>query len=867
VLLQAPTVTPGSCVLVSANSIGAVAIISVASFGIVDTLDFESFGWEMSHRLRKLNQPLLAIHAAMVVVQLSVAAFFRSSDAAVAIIVLSILVSACLCSLLLVWSLRLTWSSEPMRHMVDAILCRTSRRPAHDLRWIVVLIRWIILLVVSIGEVTLVVIFFVASASHVDACPAFYRDLSLHPARERWPCLSDTTESLSNLSLSMFSNQSIWLLSVSIYVVATIAYLFASQANMASNRERAAVVEAQKLQEVLRYVSHEARSPLGGAILSLSLLNTAINHDDTDDATALVTELVASVDSTRLLLDDLLQFESSSGTKSQEGSRHTRSWLPLESPAIKRLRTSFMRSCEAEFIDLDFRIGQPDFISLAAPQFRCVRECLWGEKRAPQLAPQAAEALITSCASSARSHETALRQSKGSFPEWTGWEVYADMDAIVSVIQNAMTNSVKHVRGDGSARIEVSLWFERAEWAIPASERPSQPKSHPVLRPPEEVEQVHRKSSAGLYPIQRGGSKGAHLEEEIRRTSTSEAPSPSATSSALSIESGYVFILVLDNGEGIPEESLTERRLFKPFRMLRATDGALRMGSSGLGLSIVKTIVTEQFHGEVGIAAREGEGALFFAKIPVWGRPFSVALSSGKSVSGLMLGPRPASSRWRASLSFADDLSSSPTRHFAETSQAKPLALVVDDERVNRTLMARVLRRWGLDVIEVPDGLECTNILRALCGLELFDPHRRHDLSIAGAISPCSARASLAVTEEELPVMAKSKPCQMIEWQSQTVRWPSIITLDVRMPRMDGFEVLRQLRLLQQHLGNPVAARKLAKIKVISVTGNAVKDDATRLLELGAKAVLTKPVDLSELFQHVSQSTAPSTLRGRANIE
>src|SRR5256884_8314123 len=70
---------------------------------------------------------------------------------------------------------------------------------------------------------------------------------------------------------------------------------------------------------------------------------------------------------------------------------------------------------------------------------------------------------------------------------------------------------------------------------------------------------------------------------------------------------------------------------------------------------------------------------------------------------------------------------------------------------------------------------------------------------------------------------------------------PDVILLDVMMPRMDGFEVCRQLK----------ANRRTADIPVVMVT--ALSDVANRLrgLEAGADEFLTKPVNDTALFARV----------------
>ncbi len=66
---------------------------------------------------------------------------------------------------------------------------------------------------------------------------------------------------------------------------------------------------------------------------------------------------------------------------------------------------------------------------------------------------------------------------------------------------------------------------------------------------------------------------------------------------------------------------------------------------------------------------------------------------------------------------------------------------------------------------------------------------------------------------------------------------PDVITLDVVMPRLDGFQTLARLRA---HEGT-------ASIPVVLVTGRALAADRARGEALGADAYLTKPFEPAEL--------------------
>ena len=72
---------------------------------------------------------------------------------------------------------------------------------------------------------------------------------------------------------------------------------------------------------------------------------------------------------------------------------------------------------------------------------------------------------------------------------------------------------------------------------------------------------------------------------------------------------------------------------------------------------------------------------------------------------------------------------------------------------------------------------------------------------------------------------------------------PDVITLDVMMPRLDGWVTATQLR------NNP----ETAGIKVVLITARAQEDDRTRGARVGADAYLTKPFDPNEMIRVVRE--------------
>src|SRR5271169_1823866 len=72
---------------------------------------------------------------------------------------------------------------------------------------------------------------------------------------------------------------------------------------------------------------------------------------------------------------------------------------------------------------------------------------------------------------------------------------------------------------------------------------------------------------------------------------------------------------------------------------------------------------------------------------------------------------------------------------------------------------------------------------------------------------------------------------------------PDVITLDVMMPRLDGWVTATQLRR------NPATAN----IKVVLITARAQEDDRDRGRQIGVDAYLTKPFDPAEMIRVVRE--------------
>jgi CheY-like chemotaxis protein len=78
---------------------------------------------------------------------------------------------------------------------------------------------------------------------------------------------------------------------------------------------------------------------------------------------------------------------------------------------------------------------------------------------------------------------------------------------------------------------------------------------------------------------------------------------------------------------------------------------------------------------------------------------------------------------------------------------------------------------------------------------------------------------------------------------------PDVITLDVMMPRLDGWVTATQLRR------NPLTSA----IRVVLITARAQEDDRDRGRQVGADAYLTKPFDPAEMIRVVRELAGASS--------
>ncbi|MGH7075210.1 MAG: response regulator [Stellaceae bacterium] len=81
------------------------------------------------------------------------------------------------------------------------------------------------------------------------------------------------------------------------------------------------------------------------------------------------------------------------------------------------------------------------------------------------------------------------------------------------------------------------------------------------------------------------------------------------------------------------------------------------------------------------------------------------------------------------------------------------------------------------------------------------------------------------------------------DYATRTNGNPRIILLDLKMPKMDGIDVLRALK----------ADAKTRAVPVVMLTSSNEEDDIVRSYDLGVNSYIVKPVDFEKFVDEVSK--------------
>lgn len=78
-----------------------------------------------------------------------------------------------------------------------------------------------------------------------------------------------------------------------------------------------------------------------------------------------------------------------------------------------------------------------------------------------------------------------------------------------------------------------------------------------------------------------------------------------------------------------------------------------------------------------------------------------------------------------------------------------------------------------------------------------------------------------------------------------TTHNPSVILMDIRMPRMDGFECCSRIKSI----------RSRANIPIIFISGSHDINDQQKAMDVGASAYITKPINPDVLINTLNENS------------
>ncbi|MDB4943308.1 MAG: sensory box histidine kinase/response regulator [Labilithrix sp.] len=226
----------------------------------------------------------------------------------------------------------------------------------------------------------------------------------------------------------------------------------------------------------------------------------------------------------------------------------------------------------------------------------------------------------------------------------------------------------------------------------------------------------------------------------------------------LSAEGETLVARIEDTGSGIPADQLPF--IFEKFRQVDGSPSR-RVGGTGLGLAIVRE-VAQVLSGTVNVTSTLGRGSTFEVRLP-----------------GALGGPALAPVKQAAA-----------PKEGSTTPAPLSTVLIIDDDPMVHQLLRGRMQQDGFEVLSASDGVE---------GLTLAREHR-----------------------------------------------PTVILLDLHLPKLDGWGVLARLKSEPQ----------LAVIPVIIVS---VEEERARGFSFGACDYLIKPVEADQLINVVRRSIRPGT--------
>jgi len=243
----------------------------------------------------------------------------------------------------------------------------------------------------------------------------------------------------------------------------------------------------------------------------------------------------------------------------------------------------------------------------------------------------------------------------------------------------------------------------------------------------------------------------------------------------LSAEEIVLAIEISDTGIGIPKDK--QEIIFDAFQQADGTTNR-KYGGTGLGLSISQKFAG-LLGGVIGVDSEEGRGSTFTIYLPI-GEAYAGMQNVYEREAAAAIADGFVSEDYPI---IADGQSSPEYEDKGKMQLSGKKILLVDDDMRNIYALTTVLESYDINVIFAENGQE---------GIHQLGDHPDTDL----------------------------------------------VLMDIMMPKMDGYEAIKEIRKLQ----------RFSDLPIIALTAKAMKNDREKCVEAGASDYISKPINVEQLI-------------------